>query len=66
MTEPEKSYANERIMSPEEKLYIGLGMAAAQTAYELNNGFGIVPGQPLRYIDDSAGLKKTSESLRER
>ncbi len=57
MTEPEKSNATERMMTPEEKLYIGLGMAAAQTAYELNNGFGIVPGKPLRYIDDSAGLK---------
>ena len=32
-------------------------MAGAQTAYELNNGLGIVPGKPLRYIDDSAGLK---------
>src|SRR5437868_7044645 len=29
-----------------------LGVAAAQTAYALNNGGGIIPKQPLVYIDD--------------
>ena len=29
-----------------------IGIAAAQTAYALNNGGGIVVGQPLVYIDD--------------
>ncbi len=29
-------------------------IAISQTAYELNNGFGLRVGEPLRYIDDSA------------
>lgn len=48
----------ERQMTAAEKHFLGIGMAAAQTAYELNNGFGIVAGKPLRYIDDSASLKE--------
>ncbi len=56
MTESTNSTSAERILTAEEKRFLELGMAAAQTAYELNNGFGIVAGQPLRYIDDSAGL----------
>ncbi|HEY3046945.1 MAG TPA: hypothetical protein VGJ72_05705, partial [Polaromonas sp.] len=33
---------------------IALGMAASQTAYALNNGGGLVVGQPLTLIEDSA------------
>lgn len=31
-----------------------LGVAIAQTAYEINNGHRLVIGKPLRYFDDSA------------
>lgn len=58
MTEPANPSNAARIMTAEEKRFLELGMAGAQTAYELNNGFGILAGQPLRYIDDSAGLKE--------
>lgn len=37
----------------QEAKYLALGISAAQTSYELNNGFGIAPGSPLRFFDDS-------------
>lgn len=42
-----------------------LAIAATQTAYALNNGGGIVAGQPLVYIDDqtTAGWQKCVEYL---
>lgn len=57
MTEQAVPQTTSRVMTPQEKQYLEVGMAGAQTVYELNNGFRIVPGKPLRYIDDSAGLK---------
>ena len=37
----------------QEAKYLALGISAAQTSYELNNGFGIASGSPLRFFDDS-------------
>ncbi len=56
MTEQTMLSTTSRVMTPMEKHLLAVGMAGAQTAYELNNGFGVMPGKPLRYIDDSAGL----------
>ena len=45
-------------------------IAISQTAYELNNGFSLRVGEPLRYIDDSAlantnGIKPLNLSIPE-
>lgn len=42
--------------SAEEARLFHLSIAASQTSYELNNGFGLMPGMPLRYVDDSSAL----------
>ncbi|WP_143694899.1 LysM peptidoglycan-binding domain-containing protein, partial [Variovorax sp. JS1663] len=39
-------------LTQDEAARARLGIAVTQTAYALNNGGGIVPGQPLIYIDD--------------
>ncbi len=40
--------------TPEKVRDLQLGIALSQTAYELNNGFGIQPGKPLSFLEDSA------------
>ena len=50
------TYQPAKSPSPEEARLFRLGISASQTSYELNNGFGLIPGMPLRYRDDSAAL----------
>ncbi|MFZ9367808.1 MAG: hypothetical protein ACO25D_09615, partial [Burkholderiaceae bacterium] len=50
------TYQPAKSPSPEEARLFRLGISASQTSYELNNGFGLIPGMPLRYHDDSAAL----------
>lgn len=41
-----------------------LALAAAQTAYAMNNGGGLTVGEPLRYIDDqTTNLQALRESV---
>ena len=46
----------ERNPTDEEASYIAIGISAAQTSYELNNGTGVKVGYPLKYIDDGRVL----------
>lgn len=49
-------YQPEKTPSSEDARLLRLGISAAQTSYELNNGFRLLPGMPLSYLDDTAGL----------
>ena len=50
------TYQPTKSPTPEEARLFRLGISASQTSYELNNGFGLIPGMPLRYHDDSTAL----------
>lgn len=45
-----------RSPTDEEAAYLALGISAAQTSYELNNGLGIAVGSALRFFDDAKAL----------
>jgi hypothetical protein len=49
-------YQQEKTPSSEDARLLRLGISASQTSYELNNGFRLLPGMPLSYLDDTAGL----------
>jgi hypothetical protein len=49
-------YQQNKVPSSEEARLLRLGISASQTSYELNNGFRLLPGMPLSYFDDTAGL----------
>jgi len=49
-------YQKNKSPSSEEARFFRLGISASQTSYELNNGFRLLPGMPLSYLDDSAAL----------
>lgn len=55
MTSTNPNQQNKSPTSEEARLF-RLGISASQTSYELNNGFGVIPGMPLRYLDDAAAL----------
>ena len=48
---------NRPAVTPDQAQKIGLAVAFAQTAYSLNNGGGLVVGQPVSFVDDSAALQ---------
>ncbi len=54
MTSDQKSIQAVTSPSSEQAERLKLGLAIAQTAYELNNGHRIVPGKTLSYFDDAA------------
>jgi hypothetical protein len=56
MDDKSMSLTTGRQPTQSEAFFLNLGIASAQTAYDLNNGGNLLPGSPLRFIDDSSIL----------